>query len=127
MMTLSIAELADGRRALAYLDPDGGFGKILCILQPHDLEAYKWRSERQALAKPYRYHIAAMGPDGPIGSVIDVTTAQPLPIPPKPQPKRITPEDLLKMAREREDTPPAPPKDRKDELLRRIDDLRDDA
>lgn len=133
MMTLCIAELADGRSALAYIDAVGMVAELVCILRPEDLLTYHANRDgvNQALAKrgPLTVKVDIEGLTDWAKLMIEkhgnaatnlIVGAQPLDIPrPRPKP-RISVDDLLNMGK---DQKPEPPKTPQEKLLDDIERL----
>lgn len=114
--TLCIAELADGRRALAYMNPDGATAQLVLVLRDEDLIP---RSMRLAPAEP------APVMDSGTGLVIgEAIGGQRLQIPPKPPAPRITADDLVQRGRQLASGEAVSPED---QILRDIQGMADDG
>lgn len=109
--TLCIAELEDGRRALCYINPDAQTAELVLILRPEDI------NPRQQFPSYSRF----IPPDVKLCvDKTEVTDARPMRIPPRPQPPRITTDDLLRMAKgHAEDAP----RTAEEQILKDLEDL----
>lgn len=116
--TLCIAELADGRRALAYINPETREGRLVLVLRPEDL-----------IPRSMRIHAQETPPGLP---VIDMITgveigrfisARDLPIPTPPPPPRITADDLIQRGAQ---LAPGQPTTPEEDIIRDIQRLADD-
>lgn len=115
--TLCIAELADGRRALCYANPEERTADVLCILRQEDMDrAFKLGPRR--FREPERYR-ANPAPMLRIAGPVDVEAIQGVIIPTPPPKRRITVEDLLTM----EQTPTTDPATREEQILRDLERL----
>lgn len=113
--TLCIADLQDGRRALAYINKEARTAQLVLVLRPDDLVP---KSMRIPSAPP----IPVV--DISTGQVIGhFTSARDLPIPPPPPAPRITADDLIQRGAQLTPGQPITPED---QLLKDILDLRDD-
>lgn len=113
--TLCIADLADGRRALCYLNQEAGAAQLVLILRPEDMKP------RRIQPRPPGQPVLVYRVYGEGGELLGECTAPVvLQIPPPPPKPRITPEDLFRMAKE-----PIAPKleTRQEKLLRDIENL----
>lgn len=100
--TLCIAELADGRRALCYINPEEGKAQLVLVLRPEDLKPQPWKL-RDDIDRAVRQRVVPVSalPQALQEAILgEIASARPLPIPPPPPKPRITPEDLLRRAQE---------------------------
>jgi hypothetical protein len=110
---LCIADLQDGRRALAYINKEAGTAQLVLVLRPDDL-----------IPKSMRIPAAPPIPvvDLITGQVIGhFTSARDLPIPPPPPAPRITVDDLLQRGAQLQPNETVSPED---QILRDIENLR---
>jgi len=119
--TLCIAELQDGRRALAYIDREHQTAQLVLVLRPDDLIPKSMRVQ----APPPQFKMVPV-------PVVDIETGrivgwvhdfQELPIPPRLPEPRITVDDLLNRGAQ---IAPSENLSPEDQILRDINHLRDD-
>ncbi len=89
--TLAIAELKDGRRALAYVDLTTQSAEILLILRPEDWE----RCRRGAFTAP-KHFTPPISASLPHDGSAEITDAEPVYVPAPPRRPKLTTEDLLR-------------------------------
>ena len=118
--TLCIAELQDGRRALAYINPEARTAQLVLVLRPDDLVPKSMRMKEPPI--PRREPIPVV--DIETGRIVGwVTDPQALNIPPRLPEPRITVDDLVERGRQITPSEIISPED---QLLKDILDLRDD-
>jgi hypothetical protein len=115
---LCIAELQDGRRALARINPVDRTAELVLVLHPDDLIPRSMRLDPPARRQPIDVVHPVTGEV--VGLFIE---AQPLRIPPPPPAPRITADDLIQRGAQLAPGQPITPED---QLLKDILDLRDD-